>query len=84
MRRTGLEARIGAGNFHLRVEDAVAAFRGHSVTRSASPRINRPGGRHLRSHCGDAGSGGTAPGFSGSGLGGFGSSMRVRSDSTTS
>src|SRR6266542_3014680 len=30
MRRTGLEARIGAGNFHLRVEDAVAAFRGHS------------------------------------------------------
>src|SRR6266508_4579850 len=47
MRRTGLEARIGAGNFHLLVEDAVAAFRGHSVTRSASPRINRPGGRHL-------------------------------------
>jgi sulfate permease, SulP family len=26
MRSTGLEQRIGAGNFHLRVEDAVAAF----------------------------------------------------------
>jgi hypothetical protein len=28
MRRTGLEQRIGAANFHLRVEDAVTAFRG--------------------------------------------------------
>jgi len=28
MRRTGLEQRIGAANFHLRVEDAVIAFRG--------------------------------------------------------
>jgi len=31
MRRTGLEQRVGAANFHLRVEDAVAAFQGRSV-----------------------------------------------------
>jgi len=38
MRTTGLEQRIGAANFHLRVEDAVGAFQ----ARTAGSPTRRP------------------------------------------